>query len=168
MIKKILVAIDRSDNTSQHVFQEALDLAKITGANLKILHVLSVDDKNSPNILALLDTPENKKRWQEFEKPGRELLQSLAESAIAAGVPTEIYQGLGRPGHVICETAKTWGADTIVIGRRGLSGISELLLGSVSNYVSHYAPCSVLLVQGSASSQPQPSNLRKSQMAKPI
>jgi nucleotide-binding universal stress UspA family protein len=150
MSKKLLVAIDRSDKINQAVFQQALDLAKATGASLKLLHVLSVDEKDSPNILTLINTPENKKRWEEFEKVGRELLQSLAESAIAAGVPTEYSQGLGRPGHVICDTAKTWGADLIVIGRRGLSGLGELVLGSVSNYVSHYAPCSVLLIQGSA------------------
>jgi len=151
MIQKILVAIDRADETNRHVFQEAFDLAKATGASLKLVHVLSVDEKNSPNIWNLLDTPENKKRWEEFEKPGRELLLSLTDRAIAGGIATEHYQGLGRPGQVICETAKSWGADTIVIGRRGLSGLSELILGSVSNYVAHYAPCSVLLVQGSAS-----------------
>lgn len=150
MSKKILVAIDRSDKINQAVFQQALDLAKATGASLKLLHVLSVDEKDGPNILTLINTPENKKRWEEFEKVGRELLRSLAESAIAAGVPTEYSQGLGRPGHVICDTAKTWGADLIIVGRRGLSGLGELVLGSVSNYVSHYAPCSVLLIQGSA------------------
>jgi hypothetical protein len=34
------------------------------------------------------------------------------------------------------------------MGRRGRTGISELLLGSVSNYVTHHATCSVLIVQG--------------------
>lgn len=162
MIQKILVAIDRADETNQYVFQEAFDLAKATGASLKLVHVLSVDEKNSPNIWNLLDTPENKKRWEEFEKPGREILLSLAAKAISAGIPTEHYQGLGRPGQVICETAKTWGADTIVMGRRGLSGLSELILGSVSNYVAHYAPCSVLLIQGST---PAHSSAKKSHVA---
>ncbi|MEO0350033.1 MAG: universal stress protein, partial [Cyanobacteria bacterium P01_A01_bin.15] len=41
-----------------------------------------------------------------------------------------------------------WNADLIMMGRRGRSGFSELLLGSVSNYVMHHAPCSVLTVQG--------------------
>jgi nucleotide-binding universal stress UspA family protein len=148
MFNKILVALHRSDDMSRYVFEDALELAKVTNSSLKLLHVLSVDDKDSPNILALIDTPENKKRWHEFEKPGLDLLKSLADKANAAGVTTEYYQGLGRPGHIICETARIWEAGLIMIGRRGLSGMSELILGSVSNYVTHYAPCSVLVVQG--------------------
>ncbi len=147
MFRKILVALHRCDDTSEYIFQEALELAKATKASLKLLHVLSVDEKESPNILTLINTSENKKRWEEFEKPGLDLLRSLTDEAIAAGVPTEYYQGLGRPGHIICETARIWEAGLIVIGRRGLSGMSELILGSVSNYVTHYAPCSVLIIQ---------------------
>ncbi|MBW4509149.1 MAG: universal stress protein [Scytonematopsis contorta HA4267-MV1] len=147
MFNKILVALNRSDNMSQYVFEDALELAKATKSSLKLLHVLSVDDKDSPNILALINTPENKKRWEEFEKPGIDLLKALADKANAAGIATEYYQGLGRPGYIICETARVWEAGLIMIGRRGLSGMSELILGSVSNYVTHYAPCSVLVVQ---------------------
>ena len=46
------------------------------------------------------------------------------------------------------ESSQNWEADLIVIGRRGHQGLSEILLGSVSNYVVHHAPCSVLVVQG--------------------
>lgn len=147
MIHRILVALDRSDEISRYVFKKALDLAKATGASLKLVHVLSVDATGGPNIFNLFNTPENKQRWEEFEKPGRQLLQTLTEEAIAAGINTESYQGLGKPGHVICDTAKAWEADLIVIGRRGLSGINEMIMGSVSNYVNHYAPCSVMIVQ---------------------
>jgi nucleotide-binding universal stress UspA family protein len=163
MSQKILVAIDRADDTNKHVFQEAFDLAKATGASLKLVHVLSVDEKNSPNLWSLLDTPDHKKRWEEFEKPSRELLLSLCDRAMSAGIPTEYYLGIGRPGQVICETAKTWEADTIVIGRRGLSGLGELILGSVSNYVAHYAPCSVLLIHDAALARS--STKRQSDMA---
>jgi nucleotide-binding universal stress UspA family protein len=165
MIHKILVALDRSDEISRYVFQKALDLAKATGASMKLVHVLSVDDKGSPNILNLFNTPANKKRWEEFEKPGRELLLSLTTQATAAGVPTEHYQGLGKPGHVICDTAQAWEADVIVMGRRGLSGLNEMIMGSVSNYVNHYAPCSVLIVQGETPSNPE--SLQESHMPTP-
>jgi nucleotide-binding universal stress UspA family protein len=46
--------------------------------------------------------------------------------------------------------AQIWHADLIVMGRRGVSGMHELFLGSVSNYVTHHAPCSVLVVQGTS------------------
>jgi nucleotide-binding universal stress UspA family protein len=48
---------------------------------------------------------------------------------------------------MICQVAKDWGAELIMVGRRGNSGLSELILGSVSNYVVHHAHCSVLIVQ---------------------
>ncbi|MBF2000632.1 MAG: universal stress protein [Synechococcales cyanobacterium C42_A2020_086] len=155
MIQKILVPIHRGDAIGRHVFLEAVDLAKATGASLKLLHVLAVDEEDSPTFFNLLNTPENRKRWEEFERPGLELLRSLSADAIQAGVPTDYTQTLGRPSHVICDIARVWGADLIMMGRRGLSGMSELLMGSVSNYVSHYAPCSVMVVQGPVHSQPK-------------
>ncbi|MGA7934086.1 MAG: universal stress protein, partial [Kovacikia sp.] len=82
------------------------------------------------------------------EQEGLKLLQSYTEKATAAGVPTEFTQNAGNPGRKICDMVQTWGADLIILGRRGRSGLNELLLGSVSNYVLHHATCSVLTVQG--------------------
>ncbi len=85
--------------------------------------------------------------WQKLEQEGLELLQSLAEEATQAGVKTEWGQSLGYPGRNICESAQTWSADLILLGSRGLTGLKEMFLGSVSNYVTHHAPCSVLIVR---------------------
>jgi hypothetical protein len=52
-----------------------------------------------------------------------------------------------HPGPTICKLAHDWPADLIVLGNRGRSGMAELLLGSVSNYVLHHAACSVLVVK---------------------
>ena len=87
-------------------------------------------------------------QWETFEEQGLELLRSRTDEATAAGVSTEFTQNSGNPGRTICDLARNWGSDLIVIGRRGHSGLSELILGSVSNYVLHHAPCSVLTVQG--------------------
>jgi len=40
----------------------------------------------------------------------------------------------------------------VEMGRRGCSNISEMFLGSVSNYTIHHAPCSIMIVQGSKTS----------------
>ncbi len=158
MFHKILVAID-SSKIGKHVFDEALSIAKATGASLMLLHVLSPDKKDLPS-MPLLDKVDYyttvsgktleiyQEQWKTFEEQGLELLRSHTDEAIAAGVSTEFTQSAGSPGRIICDLARTWESDLIVTGRRGHSGFNELVLGSVSNYVLHHAPCSVLVVQG--------------------
>jgi nucleotide-binding universal stress UspA family protein len=163
MFHKILVAIDHSA-VSKQVFDEALSLAQINQSNLILLHVLSVEESTSPFLSSYL--VQNKDRcihvdrrimlqanevfdreWSDFKQQGIRLLRSYAQKAIAAGVNTEFAQITGRPNSTICEFAQSCHADVIVIGRRGHSGLQEMLLGSVSNYVVHHALCSILLVQ---------------------
>ncbi|MEM2981913.1 MAG: universal stress protein, partial [Candidatus Bathyarchaeia archaeon] len=48
---------------------------------------------------------------------------------------------------IIVNIAKEEKTDLIIIGSRGLSGVKRFLLGSVSNRVSHHAPCPVLIVR---------------------
>lgn len=157
MFHKILAAMDTSSG-SQYVFDQALSLAKANNANLMLLHVLSAEEVSVTNapILPGLEyyTPviqRNLTLYQEqieaVEKHGLELLQSHTDTATTAGVCTEFTQLYGNPGRAICDLAFNWCSDLIVMGRRGRSGLTEFLLGSVSNYVMHHAPCSVLIVQ---------------------
>lgn len=153
MFKKILVAIDDSA-ISDHVFDAGLDLAKITGASLMLFRVLLPEESSFP----LIYSPElpaevleiYHKQWEEFRKRSLESLRTYTNVAIAAGIRAEFNQKIGFPGQAICDLAQTCGADLIVLGRRGHSGLSELFLGSVSNYVVHHAPCSVLTIQTQA------------------
>jgi nucleotide-binding universal stress UspA family protein len=156
MFNKILVALDRSEMGKQ-VFELGLTLAKLTGANLMLVNVLSGEEEGSPSmpIFSTYDYYPGisdrtfeiyQKQWDNWKNQGVEMLQSLCAQANVAGVNTEFRQNLGSPGRVICELAHSWGADLIVIGRRGLSGLTEFFLGSVSNYVLHHAPCSVYVV----------------------
>ncbi|MGL5832152.1 MAG: universal stress protein, partial [Waterburya sp.] len=83
---------------------------------------------------------------------GLDFLQGKAQEAQAKGVNTEFIQLTGNPGRVICEFASTWSADLILVGSRGLKGLKEMFLGSVSNYITHHAPCSVLIVRNDTNS----------------
>ncbi|MGQ4646440.1 universal stress protein [Lyngbya aestuarii] len=155
MFQKILVAFDNSSN-GQAVFEQALSLAKLTGASLMLLHVLSEGQEGAPQLASLSgmsyypglreDAVINyRKQWEAFENKCLEQLRSLTAQASTAGVSTEFTQSVGEPGHRICELASNWQADLIFVGRRGHSGLQELFLGSVSNYVLHHAPCSVFI-----------------------
>ncbi|MBV6625757.1 MAG: universal stress protein [Rivularia sp. (in: Bacteria)] len=157
MLKKILVAIDNL-SMSQHVLDEALYLAQAINAKLMILHVLSPLDEQYFDPLFLQPTilyPElqinNSKYandWDNLKKSRLNWLYSMCEEATQLGVKAEFSQNIGEPSRMICDIARNWEADLIVIGRRGRRGISELLMGSVSNYVLHHAHCSVFIVQG--------------------
>lgn len=54
---------------------------------------------------------------------------------------------VGEPRALILDTAKTWGADLIVLGSHGLRGMDRFLLGSVSEAVAIHAKCSVEVIR---------------------
>jgi nucleotide-binding universal stress UspA family protein len=164
MFEKILVAID-SSNMSNIVFERALHLANKEEASLMLLHVLSGEDENSPQPIpphldsmywapgTELDIASWRQQWQTYESECLERLQACAAEARTTGVNAEFRQIVGSPGRTICHLARTWGADLIVIGNRGRTGLKELFLGSVSNYVLHHAPCSVLTLKSAVAQE---------------
>ncbi len=154
MYHNILVAVDWSKR-SEIAFQEALSLAKVSGANLMLLHALSDEEEDFPQFpiysaYPMLNT-QMEEAYQEdletYKNMGLELLQSRTAEAMKQGITTEFSQNSGIPGHVICDLAQSWHADLVIVGSRGLRGLKEIFLGSVSNYVTHHAPCSVLIVR---------------------
>jgi nucleotide-binding universal stress UspA family protein len=158
MFHKILVTVDNSP-ISEKVFDEAVFLAKVTSANLMLLHVVSPFEKSYFNAVethvnAYYPTFSTNNidyyigAWEELKQQGEKYLQMLCDESNKLGIATEFTQNLGDPGRIICEIASNCNADLIVIGRRGYSGLNELFVGSVSNYVLHHASCSVLTIQG--------------------
>lgn len=158
MYQKILVAMDQSE-TSQYVFEQSVFLAKASDAELMLLHVLS--PLEDPYLSPVFTQPDSiypsvqtapidsyMREWEELKKQRLDWLRSLSDTAVNAGVKAESTLNLGDAGRIICEVARNWPADLIIVGRRGRTGISEFLLGSVSNYALHHAPCSMLIVQG--------------------
>lgn len=60
-------------------------------------------------------------------------------------VCTEVVEG--QPKTAIVEYAEKWGADFVILGSHGHSGVARFLLGSVSKAVVRHAPCSVEIVR---------------------
>ena len=159
MFHRLLVAIDTND-MSEHVFEEAVSLAKINNANLMFLHVLNPLDEQYISPMYVQPTtilyPEYQgqkngidvKDWSNFKEERLKWLHSQCEQAKRLGIAGESEGYTGEASRTICDVARNWGADLIIIGRRGRRGLTEFFLGSVSNYVLHHAPCSVLVVQG--------------------
>ncbi|MFN0119809.1 MAG: universal stress protein [Blastocatellia bacterium] len=62
----------------------------------------------------------------------------------------------GSPARQVIEKAEQWQADLIVVGSHGHTGLTRLMLGSVSHKVAANAPCSVRITRGSADVRTRP------------
>ncbi len=156
MFNKILVAVDM-EGAKAELVESAIALAKATNAQLKLVNVLTAEDDDSMPLFAhpgltgyppVLDDSiwqGYRERYQDYQEAALIKLRRLANQASAAGVRAEFNQESGGPGRAICDLAASWEADLVMVGNRGRKGLSELFLGSVSNYVMHHAPCSVLV-----------------------
>lgn len=151
--RKILVAIDRSSQ-SDIVFEQALKLAKQSDASLMVLHCLPTETPRTGYYGGIFGRElisysyQIQSRLTQEREEARDWLTRYGQRAMAEGVPTEWDLKTGEAGIAIRELASSWNADLIVVGRRGRQGLTEVILGSVSNYVIHHAPCCVLVVQG--------------------
>ena len=157
MFDKILVALDRSGEAAT-IINSALSISQPKITEILLLHFINWQMQDiSPwiGISTLYDVDISGERYDwsrqrlhtEIEIVN-DWLKLLAEKAERLGISCKYECHIGNCNLGICDRAKNWGADTIVIGRRGRKNISEMFLGSVSNYVIHHAPCSVLVVQG--------------------
>ncbi len=141
-MKRILLAVDSSEHAKK-VTGEALRLAEGLGAEVEILTVYEDLLKDIPQIPLAEKEKIRKSHLEELES----MLQEKAEMFREKDIPVKTSLGKGRPGQVICDFAREGNFTFIMIGSRGLSGLSELILGSVSNRVVHCANNSVMVIK---------------------
>ncbi|MBE9067856.1 universal stress protein [Leptolyngbya cf. ectocarpi LEGE 11479] len=167
MIRKIVVGLDNSE-LSLNALQQALMFAQSCDAELKLAHVLVDGEPGAPQFSGYFGGPlypsinttvldVYQTDWNQFVERSQAKLDQQVSETRQTGVTVSGSLLYGNPGATLCELAQSWDADLVVVGSRGLSGISELLIGSVSNHVLHHAPCSVLIVHAHGQSRP-PSN----------
>jgi len=75
--------------------------------------------------------------------------ERAADRAKAAGVKVETHEVPGDASDALLDVAEQVGADLLVVGNRGMSGVRRFVLGSVPNKVSHHCPSSLLIVDTS-------------------
>jgi nucleotide-binding universal stress UspA family protein len=84
---------------------------------------------------------------EETKKHAASVLDRAANAAKQAGVPCDTVQVQGVPSEAIIATATDRGCDLIVMSSHGRSGLSAMVLGSVTNKVVTHAKMPVLVVQ---------------------
>ncbi|MEG4005249.1 universal stress protein [Microcoleus sp. Pol11C1] len=156
--KKIFAALDDSE-LGHRVFTQALELALSDSAQVMLFNCVTVSTVGQTAVPIPVDLGMNvelmdqayqaqRLRLEKEVKHASGLLKNYCDAAANKGLQVEFDCKMdGDPGHCICESAENWGADLIVLGRRGRTGFAEAFLGSVSNYVVHHASCSVLVIQ---------------------
>jgi nucleotide-binding universal stress UspA family protein len=147
--QRILTPLDFSPG-SDIVFNQALEIAQQNQSSLMLFHCIPLESylphgsfwgEGWANLSTMLSEQLEKEKEQTIKR-----LSDYGQKAENKGVKVEWDWKVGDAGNWIRKIAETWEADLIVIGCRGLSGLSGFLLGSVSNYVIHHVTCSVLLV----------------------
>jgi nucleotide-binding universal stress UspA family protein len=148
LIKKVLVAVDGSENALR-ALGFALDLAEKYAASVLILNVFQLPAvSTSPND-PLVYSSSRAAFIKDLQKVHEETLAKAVDEAKRLKPDLEIAAELrtGEPAAQIVEAAKEGSFDVIVVGHRGLSRLSEVFLGGVSERIAHLASCAVLIVK---------------------
>jgi nucleotide-binding universal stress UspA family protein len=133
MLKKILAPTDFSDLSVRGV-RYACQLAKAVGAEVTIFHVVIVDESG----INKREMEENKQRLEEF------VVKNVAD--IGANLRIRKVVDAGQPYGAIVDCAENERIDLIVMSSHGRSGLSRMLIGSVTDKVLRAASCPVLVV----------------------
>jgi nucleotide-binding universal stress UspA family protein len=154
-ISKILVAIDGSEH-SMKAADLALEMAKKEsirpqkiGSELTALTVLDVS-KPRRFLSSFIAAPTYGLRELEEERnAAKRWMDAVRKKAEERKIPfrSEIIDGLVNAEATIVDYAESHQIDLIVVGTRGRTGFSKVLLGSVAARVVEYAHCSVIVVK---------------------
>jgi nucleotide-binding universal stress UspA family protein len=120
--QKILVGTDGSKTAAKAV-DRAVEVARTSSAELTIFSV------GSP-------------------AKATQVVEAEAARHAGSGVTLKTQVGTGDPVGALLDNARDGGFDLLVLGNRGMTGVTRFLrLGAVPNKVAHHIPCSLLIVK---------------------
>ncbi len=139
MFKKIIWATDGSESADR-----ALDLVKTlasqNGSELLVVH--SVEVLAGPGARgAYTEDADEDERQTKISQQAKDLRDGGVNAQLKV-----IHGGVTGAAHTLAEIAKEEGADLMIVGTRGHTALTGLLLGSVTQRLLHIAPCPVLVV----------------------
>jgi nucleotide-binding universal stress UspA family protein len=142
---KIILAVD-SSAASEVAIQAVAARPWPAGSTVEVLTVVEPWE-----IPALLEGQ---------NRSAMEMLQRAFHDLRARGIETTSKLLSGEPKAVIIDRASETHADLVVMGSRGVSGLSKFLLGSVTAAVARFAPCSVEIVRPAVRDEDHPTTIR--------
>ena len=142
MYKRILCPIDGSE-TSNAGLAEAIRLAQLQGATIRLLYVLDTMYLQSTGYMI-------GEVYEQLRASGAQLLENAKATVTATGIGVETAltdANARRVADAIVDESRAWSADVIVMGTHGRRGVSHLFLGSDAEAVIRLSTVPVLLVK---------------------
>lgn len=146
IVKQILHPTDLS-MAAKPAFEEAMALARKSGATLHVLHVAPTfgDDPVRNAFKAAVNEDDFYKAVQNEMK---QRMEAILEVHHTDGLTIKkVFERGHTPSDAIIEYASTHNIDVIVMGTNGYKGLRRLVLGSVTANVAREAPCHVITVR---------------------
>jgi nucleotide-binding universal stress UspA family protein len=137
---KIVVGVDGSEQ-SRAALAWALEEAALRQDELVVVHAWAFPYVGTRTVVS--------EPWDDLKLEATKLLDDmLAQVRATTATEVTIHPKLVEeaPAKALLDEGKD--ADLLVVGSRGRGGFSSLLLGSVSQQVTHHAPCPVVVIRG--------------------
>ncbi len=143
MSGKFVVGYDGS-NASHRALKFAVAKAAAQGGSVMIAHVLEWSPYSflTPNELE----ERHKRRNEELTRAKEVVMDPIVKEMSGKGADIESTIKYGKVVDVLCDIAKESGADQMVIGRDGDSGIASRVFGSVAGALAQCAPVPCTIV----------------------
>jgi nucleotide-binding universal stress UspA family protein len=149
MYNRILVPIDGS-SASLKGLDEAIRLAKSSGAKLKLMHVVNEMIMDSPYAPAFASSLHYDQLIASLREAGQQVLAAAQSRAREQDVAVEVELTERIGGHAadsIVAVARQWPAELIVMGTHGRRGLRRLAMGSDAELVLRCSHVPVLMVR---------------------
>ncbi|WP_066063504.1 universal stress protein [Neobacillus soli] len=139
--QNILVAIDGSTEADR-AFKKGIEIAKRNNATLLLVHVI---DTRTFALIEAYDTVIGDRA----EKLAKDMLENYQKQAVDEGLTTVHFEiDFGSPKIKIPrDLAKKHKIDLIICGATGMNVVERFFIGSVSEHITRYAACDVLVVR---------------------
>jgi nucleotide-binding universal stress UspA family protein len=134
--ERVVCGVDGSEFSAQTAALAGA-IAASSGAELRLVHVVPVFRGRDAE-------------WTlDEDEPSPPELEASVAAATARGIVPRRDVAMGRPEHALVAAVERAGGDLLVVGHRGVRGVSRVVLGSVSEHCAKHAPCSVLVARRS-------------------
>jgi nucleotide-binding universal stress UspA family protein len=129
---------------SERAREVAITYAKCFDASLIVLNVVNTRFFEHP---AIVDSPEYGQAYDNAQKVAEKKLSEVTEQIRKEVKDVKSASRTGSPGEEIIKYATNENVDLIIMGQKGRTGFSRLLLGSAAETVVKSAPCDVLIAR---------------------